>query len=270
MVKPHAAGALHQRFDNESRERLGVAFQRLLQRVRARVVRRQRDTHMFRQHAAKERMHALVRIAHRHGTGGVAMIAAAERDEAGARPLPAIAPELDRHLERDLDRDRARIGEEHPVEVARQHVHQAAREAQRRLVHQPAEHHVRHGFGLADHGGANMWMVVAVAGRPPRRHAVDQLAPVRDHDAAALGARDRERRRGRLHLCIRQPDMRPARRIPVCRRRARRWSVVIHGPIVPGSAILVTSNGGASAIDSVLARRVRCSRRPCRRVNVLD
>ena len=35
-------------------------------------------------------------------------------------------------------------------------------------------------------------MIVAVARRPPRRDAVDQLAPVGENDAAALGPRDRQ------------------------------------------------------------------------------
>ena len=43
--------------------------------------------------------------------------------------------------------------------------------------------------------------------------AIEEGAKIAGHDAAALGARDRERRRDRLHLGIGQPDMRPARRI---------------------------------------------------------
>ncbi len=59
-------------------------------------------------------------------------------------------------------------------------------------------------------GLANMRMVVAVAGGPPRGDAVDQLAPVGEIDAAALGARHGERRRRRLHLRVGQPEMREA------------------------------------------------------------
>ena len=44
---------------------------------------------------------------------------------------------------------------------------------------------------LPAHGVADVGMVVAVAGRPPRGDAVDQLAPVGEHDARALGARHR-------------------------------------------------------------------------------
>ena len=58
-------------------------------------------------------------------------------------------------------------------------------------------------------------MIVAVAGGPPRRDAVDQLAPVGEHDAAALRARDRERRPRGLHLRIGQPDVAEPGLVPV-------------------------------------------------------
>ena len=58
-------------------------------------------------------------------------------------------------------------------------------------------------------------MIVAVTGRPPGRDAVDQLAPIRQHDAAALRADDRQRRPHRLHLRIGQPDVLQSRPVPV-------------------------------------------------------
>ncbi len=54
---------------------------------------------------------------------------------------------------------------------------------------------------------ADMRMVIAVAGGPPGRDAVDQLAAVGQRDAAAVGAHHRQRRSHGLHLRIRQPDM---------------------------------------------------------------
>ena len=65
-------------------------------------------------------MDAGLEIGDRHGAERVAVIAAAEAHEAVALALPGIEPVLDRHLHRDLDRDRAGIGEEHAVEIARQ------------------------------------------------------------------------------------------------------------------------------------------------------
>ena len=55
-------------------------------------------------------------------------------------------------------------------------------------------------------------MVVAVARRPPARDAVDQFAPVGQHDPRAARQLDSQRRPRRLHLRVGQPDMRQARR----------------------------------------------------------
>ena len=63
-----------------------------------------------------------------------------------------------------------------------------ARQRQRLLVHEPAEHHMRHDLELALHRLADMRMIVAVAGRPPRRDAVDEFAPVGEMDARALAS----------------------------------------------------------------------------------
>ena len=74
-------------------------------------------------------------------------------------------------------------------------------------VHEAAEHHVRHALELRGDRGADVRMVVAVAGGPPRRDAVDELAAVGEIQPHAVGALDDERRRRRFHLPIRQPEM---------------------------------------------------------------
>src|SRR5690606_270687 len=71
------------------------------------------------------------------------------------------------------------------------------------LVHEPAEHHVRHALELSLDGFADMRMVVAVARGPPGRRAVDEHAPVVEHDPRPPGTRGGERRGRRLHLRIR-------------------------------------------------------------------
>ncbi len=86
---------------------------------------------------------------------------------------------------------------------------------QRRFVHQPAQHHMRHLLELGFDGGGDMRMVVAMGGGPPAGDAVDQLAPVGQHDARAIGARRGQRRAHRLHLGIGQPDMREAAVVPI-------------------------------------------------------
>ena len=170
---------------------VGVRAEQLVERGGALLAVRQVDDEMLRQQAGEQRVHAGVGIAHRHRAGGVAVIAALEGDELVAPAHAAIDPVLHRHLHGDLDRDRAGVGEEHAVEIARQQRRQPPRQRQRLLVHQPAEHHMRHRGELALDRLPDVRMVVAVAGGPPGGDAVDQLAPVGEHDAAALGARDR-------------------------------------------------------------------------------
>ena len=53
---------------------------------------------------------------------------------------------------------------------------------------EPAEHDVRHQRELALDRLPDVGMVIAVAGRPPRRDPVDQFASVGQHDAGALRA----------------------------------------------------------------------------------
>src|SRR5262249_51973627 len=61
---------------------------------------------------------------------------------------------------------------------------------------------------LGGHGGADVRMVVAVTRRPPRSHAVQQHAAVREREPHAVGALHDERRRHGLHLAVRQPQVR--------------------------------------------------------------
>ena len=83
VVEAHAARALHQRLDDQPGDALGVPRQHQFERVAARRVRRQIGDDVLRQQAAEHVVHPGVRIAHRHRAGGVAVIAALERDELG-------------------------------------------------------------------------------------------------------------------------------------------------------------------------------------------
>jgi hypothetical protein len=78
-----------------------------------------------------------------------------------------------------------------------------------------AEHHMRHGCELALNRGADVGMIVAVARRPPGRDAVDELTPVGQHDTAAPAGRNRQRRRYRLHLRVRQPNVLKPGGVPI-------------------------------------------------------
>jgi hypothetical protein len=109
-------------------------------------------------------------------------------------------PELDRHLHCHLDRNRTGIGEEDASEITRHQRREPVGERERLLMGKSAKHDMRHDGELTLDGGAQMGVVVAVTGRPPRRDAVDELAAIGKHDAAALRANDRQRRARGLHL----------------------------------------------------------------------
>jgi hypothetical protein len=123
-------------------------------------------------------VHAGLGVARRHRPGRVAVIAAFEGEEFLARAHAPVQPELHRHLHGDLDRDRAGLGKEDMVEIARHARGEPAREREPLLVGEPAEHHMGHERELAFDRGADMGVVIAVAGRPPRCDAVDELASV--------------------------------------------------------------------------------------------
>ncbi len=142
------------------------------------------------------------------------MIAALEGDELGAAADAPVEPVLHRHLHGDLDRHRAGVREEHPIEIAGHQGREPSRQRQRRLVRQPAEHHMRHRCELPFDRLPDVGMVVAMTGRPPRGDAVDQRAAVGERDAAAVGAHDRQRRPRGLHLRIGQPDVLQAGLVP--------------------------------------------------------
>ena len=118
IVKAHAAGALHQRLDDDGGDLLGSLGQHRLERRRARVVDRKIDDDLLRQQAAEGGVEAAFRVGNRHGAGGVAVIAALERNDAAAAADAAIAPVLHRHFQGDFDGDRAGIAEEHAVKIA--------------------------------------------------------------------------------------------------------------------------------------------------------
>ncbi len=227
-VEDHAAGALHQGLDQDAGElRRAGREQGVERRLRGRIARQVGDD-LLRQRRPEPGVHALLGVAHRHGREGVAMVAAAEGDKAGAAALTAVEPQLDGHLHGHLDGDRAGLGEEHPVQAGAQQGAKPARQLQRRPVHQAAEHHMRHDLQLRLDGLADVGVVVAVAGGPPRGHPVDQLAAVLQHDAAAIGPCDRQRIGLGLHLGVGKPKVlqprRPALGLASHGRRPTPWA----------------------------------------------
>ena len=206
-MKAHAARRLDQRLDDHGGDLDRMARDRPFEFLQRGAAARQIEHDLRRHIVAEQPVHSVVGIADRHRAQRVAVIGAAKADEPVAPFRAGVSPVLDRHLERDLDRDRARIAEEDVVEIRAQQTRQPPREPYRRLVHHAAEHHVRHRAQLHLHRCDDMGVVVAVARRPPRRDAVDQLAAVGEQDPRPSRADRLQRRRQTLHRRVWEPEV---------------------------------------------------------------
>ena len=139
--------------------------------------------------------------------------------------MPERALELQAELDRDLDRDRAGVGEEHLLQPVGRDLHQALRQTHGRLVREPAEHHMRHPPELLADGGVERGVAVAVDRAPPRGHPVDQLAPVGQRQAHALRRDDRQRGQRAGQRAVGMPDVLAVEReqcVPVAQISPRR------------------------------------------------
>ena len=175
-------------------------------RVQARVkaVGRPPREDVLGEHAGEQAVHAADGVAHGHRPERVPVIAAPDREQPRALRLAAGALELQAHLDRDLDRDRPRIGEEDSPELAGRQLEQPLGQAHGRLVGEAAEHHMRHAAKLLLQRRVEARVGVAVDRAPPRGHAVDQLAPVGELQAYAAGGGNRQRgqRRGQRAIGV--------------------------------------------------------------------
>ena len=208
VVKAHAARTLHQRLDDDAGELVGMALEKARKGRGALLVLRQIDHVMLGQEAAEQRVHARVRDRRPPSPRWC------RRD---SRPVkarnffrvrtPWFSQNCTAIFIATSTATEPEFGEEDAVEVARHARREPAGQRERLLVGEPAEHDVRHQRELALDRLPDVGMVIAVAGRPPRCDAIDELASVGEHDAAALRADHRQRRARRLHLRIRQPDM---------------------------------------------------------------
>ncbi len=149
---------------------------------------------LLRDVVAEQPVHAGHRVADRHRPRGVAVVAAANGEEQVALRLAATLPVLQRHLDGDLDRDAAGVGEEDAVQLRRCQRDEQLGQRHGRLMGEPAEHHVAEPVHLVVHRRVEDRVPVAVDGGPPRRHAVDQLPPVLQHQSRAVCVDDRPQR----------------------------------------------------------------------------
>ena len=75
------ARTLHTWFDDESSDLVAVAVEQAIERRFIFHIARQSDDVLVRQHACEHRVHALLRVAYRHGRECVAVVAAQKSDE---------------------------------------------------------------------------------------------------------------------------------------------------------------------------------------------
>ena len=179
------ACALNDRLHHDRRQLVAVARQQLAH-VRGpavvqghlEAIRGTLGEDVLGQHAGEQAVHAGDRIAHRHRAEGVAVVAAPDGQKARAPVVPPGALKLQAHLDRDLDRHRPGVGEEHDIQRNGRQLQQPLGEAHRRLMREPAEHHVGHPGELLAHRPVQGGMTITVNRAPPRGHPVDQLAAV--------------------------------------------------------------------------------------------
>ncbi len=122
-INAHAAGALHDRFENDRGQFRPVPFDQLRERGDVGVIPfaivaaiRRRCKKMLRQNAGEQMMHPGVRITDRHGSGGIAVVAVADGQQPRSFRIPAGVPVLNGHLDRHFDADRSGIAQEHALQ----------------------------------------------------------------------------------------------------------------------------------------------------------
>ena len=186
-MEAHAARALADGLDDDRRDLVAVPLDGVgqvgdVRRIGRRlepVGRRVRE-HLARQDAGPQGVHPPLGVAERHRAQRVAVVAPAPGEQPVAPRAPAPALVLEAHLHRHLHRHRPGVGEEDVLQRIRRHLHQPPGQADGRLVREAAEHHVAHATDLDHGGGVERRVPVAVDGRPPGRHPVDQLIPAVD------------------------------------------------------------------------------------------
>ena len=147
--------------------------------------------------AGKKRAEELAIVddaADRNAAEADAVIAALAADQAGARALAADVVVGERDLERGIDRLRARIAEEHAIEIARRQRGDPARQLERFGMGEVEGGRVIELGGLPRDRGHDRIAVVAGIGAPQAGKPVEHGAAVGREIMHALGAGDEPRR----------------------------------------------------------------------------
>jgi hypothetical protein len=211
-VHRHATRALHARFDDER----GYAFVVDGKEISKRTERRRlaaigragqyvRATHHGRVGVAEQRD-----IGHRERTDGFTVIAAGETHEFILAGTAAVAPEVERHLERDLGGGCTVRSVERMTELTAGQRRQALRERDHRLMGEAGKHHVIQRIELIAQRRDDVRMTVTEQIGPPRADAVEVAPAVRRMQPRPARPRNGEQRQRLvgmpLHLGAWMPD----------------------------------------------------------------
>ena len=220
MIHAHPRGALHQRLHDDCADLVRVPGQERVHRgegapavrfpafaVLAHVaIGRGRAEHVHQQGLVD--LAVKLHVADRERAQRLAVITPAQGDEAALARAVAIAPEVEAHLERDLDRARAVVGVEAPGEAMRGDRGQPLGEHHRRLVREAGQKYVLEPSELRGERGVDTRVGVAEQVDPPRADRVQIAPPVVVVEPGARAACDRHHRQPLvvLHLGAGVPD----------------------------------------------------------------
>ena len=185
VVNAHAAGTLYHRFQNNGCNLTTVLFQHgahcghilFLQRALERALWGGGEV-VFCQHTSEQGMHAIDRITGSHGPKGIAVIAVTQRQQLVLAGLPLAQPELQRHLDGNLNRHRTTVCQKDLLQRRRGERHQGLAELDGRLMGQTTKHDMGHAIDLVFGSLVKHRVVVAMHRRPPGRHAIHQLTTI--------------------------------------------------------------------------------------------
>ena len=153
MIEPHAAGSLHDGFEDKCRQFFVMGFYGFPKRSDTGgipfVVESaggRRDKIAGGERIPENGVHTSYRVAHRHGIPSVAMIPRPYGDEVAFRGLSAGVPILYSHFHGDFDRYGTRIAIKYVLHGRGYDLQKQFPEVDRRLVGESTEHDVRHFF----------------------------------------------------------------------------------------------------------------------------
>ena len=222
VIHAHAAGALHQRFENHRRSLLRVAFERFFHIAEAasrvvlpgfagravKTIGRLDHYWLHQQRRIGIAIHAFAADAER--AERFTVIAITETDEFRFRRLAGVAPVMRTHFQADLDRAAAVVGIEAAREPLRCHRAELLRQPHHRLVREAAEHDVIERVELEFQRRDDMRMPMPEQVRPPGTDRIEITLALEVGQPRAFGFLDRHERQPLviLHLCARVPDVR--------------------------------------------------------------